>query len=156
MRTIVATTPAGTEWRVRVVWQPRWQALARRFVAWRRNRRGGADWDPTAGLDAADNLLVGLAIVVGIILFGLLFWFLLLPLLLLVVDLLVVLVLLALAIPARVLLRRPWTIEAVTANPNGRERRLVTQTVGWRKALEMRNDIAQKIREGHRNPVPSK
>jgi hypothetical protein len=153
VRTIVATTPAGTQWRVRVVWQPRWQALTRRFAAWRRKGGGGGDWDGAAALDAADNLLVGLAMMVGIILFGLLFWFLLLPLLLLVVDLLVVLVLLALAIPARVLLRRPWTIEAVAAAPNGRERRLVTQTVGWRKALAMRDEIIRKIREGHPDPV---
>ena len=41
------------------------------------------------------------------------FWFLLLPLLLLLFDVVVLLVLFALATAARVLFRRPWTVEAV-------------------------------------------
>jgi hypothetical protein len=150
MRTVVATTPRGVQWRVRVVWQPRWRALARRFGGWRRNRRSGGgsggsggSWDPTGAVDFGDDLLVGIAVVIGLILFGLLFWFLLLPLLLLVLDMLVVIVLLMLAIPARVLLRRPWTIEAVA----GAER-FETHTIGWRRALRVRDEIAQRLRDG--------
>ena len=40
MKTVKAETPGGETWGVRVVWQPRWSALVRRFGAWRRKRRG--------------------------------------------------------------------------------------------------------------------
>jgi hypothetical protein len=156
MRTVVATTPAGVQWRVRVVWQPRWQALARRFGGWRRRRRGdggGLNMDIPAGIDLGDNLVAALIAIVGVILFALLFWFLLLPLLLLLVDIFVVILLLALAIPARVLLRRPWTVEAVATLADGGEDRFVTQTVGWREALEVRDGIVQKLRDGYPAPV---
>jgi hypothetical protein len=158
VRTIVATTPAGVEWRVRVQWMPRWRALARRFGGWRRRGRerrggGGGSFDVPAGLDLGDDLLAAIAIIVALILFALLFWFLLLPLLLLMLDLVVVIILLALAIPARVLLRRPWTVEAVTDGPEGAERRFTTQTVGWRRALHVRDEIVQKLRDGYPAPV---
>src|SRR5256885_987946 len=41
VRTATVPAPAGRTWRVRVVWQPRWRALARRYGGWRRKRRGG-------------------------------------------------------------------------------------------------------------------
>jgi hypothetical protein len=155
VRTIVATTPAGNQWRVRVLWQPRWRALARRFGGWRRKRRGGdgGNWDLPGGLDLGDDLLVGIAVIVGLILFGVLFWFVLLPLILLLLDLLVVVVLLVLAIPARVLLRRPWTIEAIPATQGGGDNRFSTQVIGWRRARRVRDEIVQKLRDGYPLPV---
>jgi hypothetical protein len=159
MRTVVATAPTGAQWQVRVLWQPRWRALARRFGAWRRGRKRGDGFD-LGGLDIPDFGSDGVAAVVVVIvavvlfgLFGLLFWFLLLPLLLLLVDVVVVVVLLALAIPLRVLLRRPWTVEAVPVAPERVADRFTVQTVGWRRALSTRDEIAQKLRDGYPAPV---
>jgi hypothetical protein len=158
VRTIVATTPMGAQWRVRVVWQPRWRALARRFGGWRRKRHGdgggggGASFDlPFVG--SLDDLVAALVAIVVLVLFGLLLWFVLLPLLLLLVDVIVVVVLLALAIPVRVLLRRPWTVEAVPVAPDRAVNRFTVQAVGWRRALSTRDEIAQKLSDGYPAPV---
>jgi hypothetical protein len=35
--------PSGAEWTVRVVWQPRWRSLWRRFRAWRKHRNSDLD-----------------------------------------------------------------------------------------------------------------
>jgi hypothetical protein len=154
VRTVTVTDPAGTTWRIRVVWQPRWRALARRWGGWRRRRKGetaGGDAAIVAGNtggrfvpDFGDDLVVGLLIMVGLIAFGLLFWFLLLPLLLLVLDFVVVLILLALAVAGRVLFRRPWTVAATRD-----EERYVAEVVGWRNALHTRDELAEKLRLGY-------
>ena len=155
MRTITVVTPAGTTWQVRVVWLPRWRTLTRRFGGWRRRRRerrnekSGWDLPDVAG---SDELLVVIAAVLGLVVFGLLFWF-LLPLLLLALDILAVLVLLALAIPARVLLRRPWTVEAVPVSSGHPGQRFHTQVVGWRRALGVRDEIARQLQEGFPTPM---
>jgi hypothetical protein len=153
VRTVTVTDPAGTTWRVRVVWQPRWHALARRYGGWRRRRKGesaGSDAGNVAANtggrffpDLGDDLVVGLLILVGLIVVGLLFWFLLLPLLLLVLDFVVVLILLVLAVAGRVLFRRPWTVAATRD-----EDQHVTEVVGWRNALHTRDDMAEKLRLG--------
>lgn len=149
------TTPAGAQWRVRVLWRPRWRALARRFGTWRRRRSGGHrfDIDGFDVPDGLDDLVAAVAVIIAFALFGLLFWFVLLPLLLLLVDVVVVVVLLALAIPVRVLLRRPWTVEAVPADPGRAADRFTVQTVGWWRALAVRDEIAQKLRDGYPAPV---
>ena len=141
---------------MRVAWQPRWSALVRRFGGWRRNRKRKGDSGALDALDATAGCGDDLgAIVFGIILFivgGLLFWFLLLPMLLLLVDAIVVIVLLIAAIPLRVLLRRPWTVEAVS--DDGRTEKIFsTDIVGWRRALDTRDDIATKLGQGFPPPV---
>ncbi|NUO55873.1 MAG: hypothetical protein HOV71_18885 [Hamadaea sp.] len=160
MRTVKVDTPSGQTWGVRVVWQPRWSALVRRFGAWRRKRKGEASsgndlsgCGDLAGCGSGDGDLA--AIVLGIVLFilgVLVFWFILLPLLLLIVDILVVVLLLLIAIPARVLFRRPWTVEA--AYDDGQTEQIFsTDVVGWRRALETRDDIAAKLRQGYPAPI---
>ena len=51
MRTVTVQSPDGTTWRVRVVWEPRWPALARRYGGWRRQKRDRDLPDPSNGLD---------------------------------------------------------------------------------------------------------
>lgn len=132
----------------------------RRFGAWRRKRKGEASsgndlsgCGDLAGCGSGDGDLA--AIVLGIVLFilgVLVFWFILLPLLLLIVDILVVVLLLLIAIPARVLFRRPWTVEA--AYDDGQTEQIFsTDVVGWRRALETRDDIAAKLRQGYPAPI---
>jgi len=48
----------------------------------------------------------------------------------------------------RVLLRRPWTVEAITRRADGSELRVTTNVVGWRHALRTRDEIAQRLRAG--------
>ena len=153
MKTVKVLTPQGEAWQVRVAWQPRWSALARRFGGWRRRRKAARHaFDVLdVGSGCADDL-GGFAIgIVLLVLGGLLLWF-LLPVLLLVVDVLVVILLLAAAIPLRVLLRRPWTVEAV-ADDGRTEKVFSTDIVGWRRALDMRDDIVAKLGMGMPAPV---
>jgi hypothetical protein len=160
VRTIRVNAADGTDWRVRVVWRPRWAVLAGRLGAWRRNRRRArrGDVDPADGVVSGlldnvwDNLLVGIIVVFAVVVFSLLFWWLLLPLLLVAVDAVVVVILLVLVIPARVLFRRPWTVEAATGSGAGEEW-FATQVVGWREALHTRDEIADKLRAGYPAPV---
>jgi hypothetical protein len=160
---LIVSAPDGVSWRVRVVWEPRWRALARRYGGWRRRRggrRGGDGFDVPdttgfgggggghrggGGFDLGDDLVVGLAIVVGLIVFGLLFWWLLLPLLLLVVDMVVVVVLVVAGVVGRVLLRRPWTIRAVAGPGTGP---VTIRVVGWRAARRARDELADRLRAG--------
>lgn len=163
VRTVIVQAPGGDSWRVRVVWEPRWRALARRFGGWRRRRRQG-DGDPgDLGVDLpsgggghhgggggwgdlGDDIFIGIAVIVAMIVVGALFWWLLLPLLLLVLDVVVVVVLVLAGVVGRVLLRRPWTVQV--RGPAGVE--ATTGVVGWRAALRTRDEIADKLRLGYR------
>jgi hypothetical protein len=147
-----------------VVWEPRWRALARRFGAWRTDRRdrgldagdlidGAPDLSSVApsdhgggGLDVGDSIV---AAVVGFVVFvvaAALFWWVLLPLLLVVLDVVIVLVLLALSVVGRVLFRRPWTVEAAAEDGE----RVTARVVGWRAALRRRDEMAHSLRHGLR------
>ncbi|WP_212998954.1 hypothetical protein [Winogradskya consettensis] len=158
MRTVTVQGTNGATWRVRVVWEPRWRALARRFGGWRRNRKNGPDLgglDLPSGNhsggggggwgDLGDDIAIGIAIIVGMIVFGVLFWWFLLPLLLLVLDVVVVVVLLIAGIVGRVLFRRPWIVEAT--GDGGAP--VAAEVVGWRAALRSRDEIADRLRLGY-------
>jgi hypothetical protein len=137
VRSVLVTAPDGTRWSVRVAWEPRWRALARRVGGWRakRSRRGVDAVDAVdgamqvgdsglsgsgggGGFDFGDAIVV-IAVVFIAVAAAALFWWVLLPLLLIVLDLFVGLILLVLSIAGRVLFRRPWTVEA-TAGDGGR------------------------------------
>jgi hypothetical protein len=159
MRSVVVSAPDETQWTVRVAWEPRWRALARRFGGWRRKQRSRRDADPGGGVDGAGAIgdvvttdtpgttelgevviviaVIGLAVVLAAVLF----WWVLLPLLLLVLDLVIVLILLVLAIVGRVLFRRPWTVEATSATGQ----RITADVVGWRAALRRRDELAEQL-----------
>ena len=165
MRTVQVEAIDGTRWTVRVVWEPRWRFLARRFGGWRRNRRdtdvsdaleGGAQFAnavPGGGGGGGGDFDLGDAVVVivvacfAFIAAAALFWWVLLPLLLIVLDLAIVLILLVLAVAGRVLLRRPWTVQAQASDG----RRFTVDVVGWRAALAQRDEIANGLRLGHQH-----
>lgn len=149
MRTAAAVSPAGVEWSVRVVWEPRWRALARRTGGWRRRRgKGGGpdlpDLPWLSALDGPEGCLVGIVAWLAVIVGGLLFWWLLLPLLLLFLDLLVIVILLAIGVVARVLFRRPWTVRANASTGET----VTVNVVGWRRALRRRDELAEQLRHG--------
>ncbi len=150
------TAPDGTPWSVRVVWEPRWRALARRFGGWRAKRRN--DVEPgevlTTGADASiqvggsgggssgdELVIVGIALF-GLVVAGVLFWWVLLPLLLIVLDGLIVAMLLVASVLARVLLRRPWIVRATAGTGETTE----MSVIGWQSALRHRDAIADSLR----------
>lgn len=166
MRSLLVTALDGAQWTVRVVWEPRWRPLARRFGGWRRTRKKRRSEDavddavqlsdavPTGsggsgGGGFGDVMVVVVVVCIGVIAAAALFWWVLLPLLLIVIDLVVVLVLLVLAIVGRVLFRRPWTVQAKT----GGGERVAVEVVGWRAALRRRDELAESLRRGDGRPM---
>ncbi len=161
------TAPDDTRWTVRVVWEPRWRALARRFGGWRRKRKrrdgdsgdlvdgavqigdaatSGSGRGRAGGFDLGEAIIVVVVVFLAVIAAAALFWWVLFPLLLIAVDLMIVLVLLVVALVGRVLFRRPWTVEATA----GDGERVVAEVVGWRAALRRRDEIAESLRLGQR------
>lgn len=151
VRAIRVTDPSGVDWLVRVEWAPRHRALVRRVGAWRRGTRGGRkkkgasssrwDWFPDI---PADDILGPIFLALFVLLAAvLLLWWVVLPLLFLLVDALVLLVMLVLGLGVRVLLRRPWTVQA-TAGEHVRS----VEIVGWRRAVRARDGIAAGLHTG--------
>lgn len=138
----------GRAWVVRRRWAPRHVSMARSWLERRRAERGGGDGSGWADLftlpaDLDDLAFVAIAIAVIVLLFvaGV-------PLLLAVVDLAVVLVLTLLGVLARVVLRRPWTVEARSDDGSVVER----QVVGWRAAGEQVALLAHEVRVSRARP----
>lgn len=148
----MATTilsPDGRQWRVRRRLVPR---LGAETVLGRLRRRirGTIDKTRSAGdaLDVADGCLSidldAIAVVVIVIVAVLLAVFVVIPLLVAIVDLLILVVLGLLGILARIVLRRPWVVEASAADGE----RHVWRVVGWRRSGERLDHIAQMLSAG--------
>jgi hypothetical protein len=147
VRSVEAVDPQGRTWRVRVLWLPRHSLLVRRFGGWRRRRRDKDSWlDPFDGIPGADvdDLVFGVLVVVGLVLVVGLAWWVVLPLLLLVLDALIIALLLVAGVAVRVLLRRPWSVEATPSEGEP----LTRSVVGWRAALRERDALAAALRLG--------
>ncbi|SNY23484.1 hypothetical protein [Paractinoplanes atraurantiacus] len=156
MRTVEVTAPGGTRWEVRVVWEPRWRVMARRFGGWRAKRRkdigpgdalsGGAEVSSevsSSGGNFNDEFVIIAIVFFAFVLAAVLFWWVLLPLLLIVLDALIILILLAASMVARVLFRRPWIVRATSATGETTE----VEVVGWRAALRRRDAMADELRQ---------
>jgi hypothetical protein len=142
MWAVRVTAPKGVQWKVRVVWRPRWRSLERRFDEWREKSRGYGT-PPFWTLDVTDPVGCLVTVIGGTILVVLVLWI-VLPLLLLIVDLAIVVVLLVVTVVARVLFRRPWTVEATTTGG----RSFTTDVTGLRAAFRQRDEIADQLRRG--------
>lgn len=145
-----------TEWAVRVVWAPRHRALVRRIGAWRRRTRDEEKRSGSGGSGSwldfpADDLFFWIFLaVLAILAAGLLLWWVVIPLLLLLLDILIVFVLLLLGLAARILIRRPWTVEAESASETHS-----VEVIGWRRALRARDGIANGLKTGGAAAWPS-
>ena len=155
MRTVHALDPDGVLWHVRVVWLPRNAPLSRRYGGWRKRKDGKENrlGDAADGVDLLsflDDPISAIAVAVGWLVGVILFWWLALPLLLVLLDVLLLLPLLLLGALLKVLLRRPWRVEAVRPAPGrGGSRhpmRDEVAVVGWRRALRARDGIADGLR----------
>lgn len=128
--------PAGQRWKVR-----------RRWLPWRLKWRGSFDLDvaPFDLFDLGDIPVIGavfvlIALVLVTALIGL-------PLLILVLELCVGLVALILGLFGRVVLRRPWTVEAIPRGvvPEGVR---LWDVIGFRASGQMKRQIRDAITAG--------
>lgn len=134
------TSPDGRSWKVRRRWVegpvPR---LRKRFSLGRDDVRA---WDAVDGLFVADAVVgwgaVGIALAVGVLVLFLL------PLLGVALELVALLLLFGYGLFARVVLRRPWIVEAVDGGDG--EERVAFAVEGWRDSRaalrELRTAIA--------------
>ena len=152
VRRVVA--PDGRHWIVRRQWAPRLMGRGLRArIEQRRRRRGKRE-----GGDAAEAVVEslswfdeGVVAVVGTVLVVGVFVLLLtlgLPLILALVDLVVVVALVVGGVVARVLFRRPWTVEA----SDGAGAQIVRGVVGWAASGRVRDEMAAELAHGR---VPS-
>jgi len=142
---------------VRRRWAPRWASETllgrfRRFAATVLRRRGKVR-DHSDILDVGclfDELawVIGLVLLVLLVVTVVLFVF-VVPLVLAVVDVVVVLAIAGAGLLARVVFRRPWTVEARADDGTV----LSWQVVGWRASRERRDEIAQLLAAGVTPPV---
>ncbi len=138
--------PDGRRWTVRRRWLPGAgrESLFRRFVrryrAWFGHTRDALDADPGCLEFFGEGLAVGLALLVLTVVLVLV----VIPLLAALVDLLLLLLVGAMGVAARVLLGRPWVVEAVA--DDGRELR--REVVGWRASGAVCRDVAAFLADG--------
>lgn len=128
------TDPHGRTWNVGIRWLPR----RPRWVGWGpgRRRRQRSKYKEGSWVDGLDGLDIFSAdfgddprvipVIIGMAIVVFLAWFILLPIAILALDLLFLLLLAAATVAASVFFRRPWIVEAATAD----ERRH-WPVVGW-------------------------
>lgn len=141
------TAPNGRRWRVSRRWLPRigtdtvWERANRRFRH-RRKAEGALDAADAAG--CLFDPLEGLAIFFGVIVvLGVLVFF-VLPMIFVLVDLVFVLVLAVIGVIARILFRRPWTVEACCTDGTV----VRSKVVGWRASGRRCDELAEQVKAG--------
>lgn len=136
------TDPQGEEWRVRRKWIPR-------KVRWR-----GKDRDLPDGLiDGAELLSLGdelpvvgvIAAVIAALVFGIALVLFVVPALIFLLELLLVLAVVCLGVAGRVLLGRPWTVEA---QRGGSDEVLEWKVRGWRASDAKVTEVAEHLEAG--------
>jgi hypothetical protein len=141
-------TPDGVEWTVGRRWMTR---PVRRSWASRREAGGelltgasfpGGDW-AGGGLEGAVLIIAGVLVLALV----------LVPVLLFGIELITVGCVLAASLAGRILLGRPWTIEARIVRPAGSARQLEWSVPGWRRSGKVIAEIAQELAAG-REPTP--
>jgi hypothetical protein len=140
------TDPGGMEWRVR----PRWR-IGPEIRFRRRRDDGGVDGLPDLGdLGAADEAAGAIVLVLGLVVLAVLAVVFVWPLLALAVELLIALILVLAGLVARIVLRRPWIVEAST--PGGASR-LRYRVRGYRAMRRVCAELADRLAAGDREPT---
>jgi hypothetical protein len=117
------------------------ERMRRRFRSMGRHAGGlGEGADVAGGCIDLEALLIAV-VVIAVILLAIFF---VIPLLLTLVDLVVVLLLTLLGFVAKIVFRRPWTLEA--RSDDGTVYRW--KVVGWRASGQRRDEIAQMLSAG--------
>jgi hypothetical protein len=139
--------PDGREWVVRRRWEPRlgsetlWARFGRVATAPFRHRRKLRE---NADILGVGCLFDELAWIVGAVVVVVPLVVLVLPLVFAVVDVVLLLVVAGLGLLARILFRRPWTVEARAADGTVH----TWQVVGWRASRDRCADVAEFLSSG--------
>jgi hypothetical protein len=135
------TSPDGHRWQVRRRWLDRpLPDLRRRFREYREEMdRGDNALDAFLAIDLADSVWAGVLLAAGLVLIV----FVLLPLLGVALELILLFALLSSGIVGRVVLRRPWIIEAKDLDDG--DRSLTYAVKGWRRSGRAAADVAASI-----------
>ncbi|HEV7774091.1 MAG TPA: hypothetical protein VGO48_12480 [Conexibacter sp.] len=142
----IVTAPDGERWRVRRRWLDR--PAPRPWTRWRRSRKrkddseAGGGWLSDAALTGVDSL-GGLGLVIGAVVVIALLVFVLLPLIGIAFELALLIGFVMSGLFGRVVLRRPWTIEAVSLDEPGR--RSAFAVTGWRRSRRSLAALASAI-----------
>jgi hypothetical protein len=136
----VISSPDGDRWRVRRRWMDRDAPnLRKRFGRGRKESDGWFDLPLPDLFDSA----AGLAILAATVIVLLLLFFVLLPLIGLLLELLVLFVVLSSGLFGKLLLGRPWTVEA--RNLDDPERSVAYAIKGYRRAGDAVTELASAI-----------
>jgi hypothetical protein len=148
-----ARDPQGREWRVR----RRWLARPLRRPAFLGDGRDGSDcgdswWAelipyPDLG-DMVASIVLAIVVAVLVLVFAVLVW----PLLVALVDAVYLLLAALLAVAGRVLLGRPWIVEARRIDGVGEP--LEWRVTGWRRSRLAIGEIRTAIARGETAPQP--
>lgn len=141
-----AVAPDGREWVVRRHWVPRlgaetWTGRFRRRFS--KVSRRGRDVVDVAGDGCVGDIGDGFAVAVVIVVIAAVAIFFVIPAVVAIVDLLIVLAVAVVGVLGRVLLRRPWVIEATDGHLRYRWR-----AVGWRASRRTIDEIAGELAVG--------
>ncbi|HVM40867.1 MAG TPA: hypothetical protein VM618_08845 [Acidimicrobiia bacterium] len=172
MKSLTARAPDGSTWTVARRWTPRRKL---RDLRWRREEwatttsagtkradehddESRADekdrsWlldvlDPTVFFDdLPGGILAVIVIAAALVLFAFVVW----PLLLVLFDVVVIVLLTLAGVVGRIVLRRPWIVEAEGSNGERHEYRVV----GWRDSQRLVTDLAFALETGRPLPAAS-
>jgi hypothetical protein len=134
----IVQAPDGERWRVKRRWSNR--SLPKLKGRWR-GRNG--EWAAEAGLETAFSALDSIVVaVVGGIVIALVV-FVLLPLIGIALELILLFLLITSGILGRVVLRRPWIVEAT--NLDDPEGSVTFPVKGWRRSGEAIDELASTI-----------
>ena len=137
---IQVTSPDGARWQVRRRWLDRpLPDLRRRFREYREEGSGGDVLDSFWFVDFADSVWVGIVLAILVVLVA----FVLLPLIGVALELTLLILLLGSGLIGRVVLRRPWTVEAVNLEDSRRSAAYAIK--GWRRSGRAVTEITTAI-----------
>jgi hypothetical protein len=138
-------TPDGRTWKVRRRWFPRRPRLGRAELA-----DSTPEWLDVGGL--GDDLTgIVLAIVIGVV--GFLLVLVLFNVVAIAIELILLVLVLFGGMFARVVLRRPWVVQASTDGPPADRR--AWKVVGWRRGNRVIADVASQLAAGRQTPDPA-
>jgi hypothetical protein len=138
--------PDGKTWVVRRRWMPKRPRLRRRVRA--NDVIQSSNWDipDLGGIEELGPLGIVVGIV-GALLFVLVVSTVLIPFLALTIELILVIILFGAGLIGRLLLGRPWRIEATTSGPP--EERREIEVAGLRESAQAARDLAKDLEAGH-------
>lgn len=156
MKAVTVSDAEGRAWRVEVrwlPWAPRWRGPRPKGQKKNPGDTRWYDWldigEPIAWFDEGLAGFVTAIVVVMLLIMAVLF---VLPVFIFIIEILVVILVVVAAVALRVLLRRPWIVDAFPVDDPGAH--LVWKVVGAGRARETVDVLAQQLAAGISVPQP--